>query len=237
MAGGGASRRRVKRDPEPALTRDDVIDAAVRFIDERGLEALTMRALGNELGVYPTTLYWHTGNKAQLIAAASARIFDEIVLPDERSTEWGEWLAMVARRCREAMHRHPNLAPIAGSQLVVSTSAMPFVERVIGVLEQAGFSGQGLVDAYNSVIGLVLGWVTTELSAEPRDVDPTWKDDFAGELRSLNPNSFPALNRNLALFENNAFMTRWDSGRIRPMERSFEAALDLLLRGLRSTLR
>ncbi|WP_406118874.1 hypothetical protein [Streptomyces sp. NBC_00989] len=55
-------------------------------------------------------------------------------------------------------------------------------------------------------------------------------------LRTVNPNAFPALTRNLGLLENNAFLVRWDSGRDRPMDRSFETALELLVLGLRAKL-
>ena len=59
---------------------------------------------------------------------------------------------------------------------------------------------------------------------------------FAAELRGIDPNTFPVLTRNLPLLENNAFLTRWESGRDRPMDRSFDVALDVLVRGLRSKI-
>jgi hypothetical protein len=54
------------------------------------------------------------------------------------------------------------------------------------------------------------------------------------QLRSANPTAYPALTRNLDLLANNAFLVRWDSGRDRPMDLSFETALDVLIRGLRA---
>ncbi|WP_113699129.1 TetR/AcrR family transcriptional regulator C-terminal domain-containing protein [Nonomuraea lactucae] len=235
-AGDRASRgaRQASRDP---LSREQIIDAALAFVDERGLDALTMRALAQELGVYPTALYWHVGTKAQLLSAVSARIFEEVALPGAGELPWDAWLAMMARQCRAAIHRHPNLAPIVGSHLVVTTTAIPLVERVIVVLEGAGLAGEELLHVYNSLIGFVLGWVTLELSIEPADAEEGWKDDFARQLRSLDEVAFPALTRNMSLMANNAFMTRWDSGRAKPMDRSFDAALDLLVRGVRASLR
>lgn len=223
-------RRAAARAP---LSRAEVVDAALRYVDEHGLDALTMRALAAEMSVYPTALYWHTGSKAQLVAAVSARVLEGIVLPSDHDMQWDQWLAAVARLCREAMHRHPNLAPIIGSQLVVTTTALPFVERVVDVLERAGFSGQKLIDAYNTAIGFVLGWVTLELSQGPADGDE-WQQEYATQLRAVNPTAYPALTRNLDLMANNAFLTRWDSGRDRPMDSSFETALDVLILGLRA---
>lgn len=234
--GESSGRRRGRQAARNPLSRAEVIDAALHYVDLHGLDALTMRALAKEMGVYPTALYWHTGTKAQLVAAVSARVLEDIVLPADRGTAWDEWLTEVARLCRQAMHRHPNLAPILGSQLVVSTTAVPFVERVVGVLERAGFSGRDLVEAYNAVVGFVLGWVTLELSSVPADVEEGWQKEYAGQLRTVSPNTFPALTRNLGLLENNAFLVRWDSGRDRPMDRSFETTLELLILGLRAKL-
>ena len=236
MSESNGPRNRARRGSREPLSREEVVDAAVRYADEHGLEALTMRALAKEMGVYPTALYWHVGSKPQLVAAASARVLDDIVLPSVHGMNWDVWLGEVAPLCRAAMHRHPNLVPIMGSQLAVSTTAVPFVERILGVLEGAGFTGAELVDVYNTVIGFVLGWVTLELSAPPSDAEAGWQKGFAAELRGIDPNTFPVLARNLPLLENNAFLTRWESGRDRPMDRSFDVALDVLVRGLHSKI-
>ncbi len=226
------NRRRAERAP---LSRAEIVEAALRYVDEHGLDALTMRALAAQMQVYPTTLYWHTGSKAELVAAVSARVLEGIVLPTDHDMRWDQWLAAVARLCREAMHSHPNLASIIGSQLVVTTTALPFVERVVDVLERAGFSGRTLIDAYNTVIGFVLGWVTLELSQGPSD-SGDWQQEYATQLRAVNPTAYPALSRNLDLMANNAFLTRWDSGRDRPMDASFETALEVLTLGLRAKM-
>ena len=193
-----------------------------------------MRALADALGVYPTALYWHAGSKPLLLAAVSARLFDEIVLPDEHHMEWDEWLTEVAFLCRAVMHRHPEIARIAGSIMVITPTAMPVVERIVGVLERAGFANTELVHTYNALLGFVLGWTTLELSAEPSGVDLSWKEDFSHQLAALDPNAYPALSRNMALLENSAFMIRYDSGRSRPMVSSFSAALAILIAGLRT---
>jgi AcrR family transcriptional regulator len=44
-----------------SLSRTEIVNAALRYVDEHGLDALTMRALAKEIGVYPTALYWHIG--------------------------------------------------------------------------------------------------------------------------------------------------------------------------------
>ncbi|MBL1102589.1 TetR/AcrR family transcriptional regulator C-terminal domain-containing protein [Streptomyces coffeae] len=229
--------RRARADRSgPGLSRADVVEAALRFVDVHGLEALSMRTLAKEMGVYPNALHWHVGTKSELVAAVAARVLEDIVLPPQRDMPWDAWVAEVARLCRRAMHQHPNLSPVIGSQLGVTASSLPFVERMVDVLERAGFSAEDLIHAYNTVTGFILGWVTLELSSGPATEDEDWKKGFAKQLRSVNPNVYPALTRNMKLLENNAFMTRWDSGCERPMDLSFEAALEVQILGLRAKL-
>ncbi|MFI7445557.1 TetR/AcrR family transcriptional regulator C-terminal domain-containing protein [Nonomuraea indica] len=230
----GNVRRRATRAARAPLSRAEVVEVALRYVDEHGLDALTMRALATQMGVYPTALYWHMGDKAQLVAAVSAKVLEDIVLPSGHDMRWDDWLSTVALSCRDAMRRHPNLAPVIGSQLAVTTTALPLVERVIDVLERAGFTGQTLIEVYNTVIGFVLGWVTLELSQGPAEGNDEWQQEYEAQLRSANPTAYPALTRNLDLLANNAFLVRWDSGRDRPMDLSFETALDVLIRGLRA---
>ncbi len=237
-AGGGKPRAPVIGEPakRPPLSATDVVSAAFALIDRDGVEGFTMRALADAMGVYPTALYWHAGSKPLLLAAVSARLFDEVVLPDEHHMEWDAWLTEVAFLCRAVMHRHPEIARIAGSIMVVAPTAMTMVERIVGVLERAGLADGELVQAYNALIGLVLGWTTLELSAEPGGVDLSWKEEFSRQLAALDPNAYPALSRNMRLLENNAFMIRYDSGRSRPMVNSFTAALEILIAGLRTKM-
>lgn len=227
---------REKTGKRSALTRGDVIVATIALIDEAGIDGFTMRALADRLDVYPTALYWHAGSKSELLAAASSRVLDEVLLPDEHRMAWGEWINEVGHRCRAALHRHPEIAMIAGSQMVVTATAMPMVERLLGVLERAGFRETDLLDAYNTVIGYILGWTTLELSAEPAGVTEAWREEFSGRMRDLDPNAYPVVARNRETVENNAFMVRYESGRTRPMDRSFAAGLDAVLRGLAAQL-
>ncbi|GAA2411808.1 hypothetical protein GCM10010191_21500 [Actinomadura vinacea] len=218
------------------LTRKAVLDTALKIVDEAGLDALTIRAIARELGVYPNAVHWHVGSRTNLVGAVASRLFDEITLPDPRKHTWDEWLEVVARQWRDAMHQHPNIAMVAGTHLVTTTGAMPIVERILSVLLDAGFEDESLVDAYNAFVGFVLGWLTVELSREPENADRGWKDEFEEDLDQLDPNTFPALTSAMPRMRNAAFLTRWDSGRQQPMAGAFDAALTVLISGLRASV-
>ena len=70
---GVASRRR--------LNRDQVLSTAIALADDAGIEMLTMRRLGEELGVEAMSLYTHVANKEDLLNAMVDAVFNEIELP------------------------------------------------------------------------------------------------------------------------------------------------------------
>lgn len=94
--------------------RHDVVDCALRLLDEVGLPDLTMRRLAAELEVQPSALYWHFANKQTLLAAVADRILQGVPQPDPALP-----LARVARTVRDAL-----LAYRDGAEVVMSTYAL-----------------------------------------------------------------------------------------------------------------
>lgn len=91
--------------------RGQIVDRAIVFLDEVGLEALSMRKLAADLGVQPGALYHHFENKAALLAAVS----DEILRRGHRPAEIVTWDAELHLLCvglRDAMRRHRDGAAL-----------------------------------------------------------------------------------------------------------------------------
>ena len=82
----------------PPLTRDRILDAAIRLADEGGLESVSMRKVGHALGVEAMSLYNHVANKDDLLDGMVERVIDEFELPDD-----GDWEHAV-RRCAISAH-------------------------------------------------------------------------------------------------------------------------------------
>jgi len=217
----------------PPLTRAQVVSEALAAIDADGVDALTMRKLADRLGVYPTAVYWHAGNKAALLAAVCEHVLAELELPPVHDgTDWQEWIRAMARAARATLHAHPNIVPVMGGQMQVVPSSFPLVESVLTVLRTAGFEGSRLTDAYNTVIGFVFGWIFGELSAEPTDADADWTEAFRRRLYSASPSATPVLAANLPHLAGQALMLRWESGSTHPLDSSFAMAVDVLVAGL-----
>src|ERR687897_673164 len=98
----------VKRRP---LSRRRILEAAVRFVDREGLEALSMRKLGSELGVEAMSLYNHVPNKDALLDGMVEVLLGELEVPSERAA-WEERVKEAYRGFRRLAHEHPNVFPL-----------------------------------------------------------------------------------------------------------------------------
>ncbi|MEW1931419.1 TetR/AcrR family transcriptional regulator C-terminal domain-containing protein [Rhodococcus sp. NPDC079359] len=216
------------------ISRDMVIDTALRQVDESGVEKLTMRGVADALGVYPTTLYWHAGTKADLLAAVCERLLDGLELPIlSEAAEWDSWLLTVCNSVRDGLREHPNVVPLMASQVQVSPSSFTLAEGILGALSAAGFEGDRLIEMYNTVVGFVFGWIFSELAALPSNAQQGWEDRFIEQLVTADADRFPHLRENIDKLKDRTFMLRTVSGRTAPMDSSFATALDLLVSGIR----
>lgn len=227
-----AASRRARRP----LTPSDVVAAGVGLLDDVGLAGFTTRALADRLGTYPATLYWHVGNRSQLLAAIAEHVLGEIDVGDPEPGSWKEWLRQASREYRRAVHAHPNLAPVLVSQLVVNAPATRLVETVLAVLEGAGFAGESLAQAFNAYVGSLVGWVSVELAASPPDIGEDWQDAFASAVLGLRAEEFPVIAANREYLADSVFTLRWHGGAERPLDASFEAAVEVWIEGLATQL-
>jgi TetR/AcrR family tetracycline transcriptional repressor len=174
-----------------ALDRQQVVDEALRLLDDDGLDALSLRTLAARLGVQAPTLYWHIGNKAELLDAVADAIMDEAIAAVPASgtgDTWGEWLLSALTALRAAMLRHRDGArAVSGAR--VSLRRADFTELAMSTLVDHGVeSGHArlmVLAAERFTVGYVLEEQppSTE-TPEPPDVD---------ELRSRFPVSTQAI--------------------------------------------
>ena len=82
------------------LTRPAIVEAATTLVRHGGPGALTMKALGHELGADPSAVYRHVEDKDELLRAVGDRLLDGVVdgLPGERS--WDDVVRTTCRRLR-----------------------------------------------------------------------------------------------------------------------------------------
>ncbi len=141
--------RTVQREP---LSRDQIVAAAVQLIDAEGLEALSMRRLGQALEAGATSLYTHVRSKDELLALVNDLIAGEILreIKLDPSAPWREQAAECARAVRRILaKRHPHAAALF-ARSGAGPNALAVVEALLGVLRPAGFEGKVLLVAYGA---------------------------------------------------------------------------------------
>ena len=151
----------------PRLSRDAVLRAAQAIIDERGLEACTMRAVAAELGVEAMSLYWHVPNKDALLDGVIELMLLELDV-DHRwdDGDWAEALGRFARTFRRVVLRHRNALPLLASRpLPAYVAASRITEQGITALEAAGFPRPTAIRAARTLSRYVMGFTLGERTA------------------------------------------------------------------------
>jgi TetR/AcrR family tetracycline transcriptional repressor len=126
-----------------ALTRTDIVAAALDLLDEAGLDGLTLRALADRLGVSAPTLYWHVTNKRHLLDLMAEAIVRDTAGPDidapAPGQPWWEWLAERCRHMRRALLARRDAALVVAGNRPTPELA-PHVERTLGALVDIGLT-------------------------------------------------------------------------------------------------
>jgi len=94
------------------ISRRKALEAALDIIDNEGLQALSMRRLGEALNVNGASLYYHFKGKDEILIGATQLALADVTAPREDSGSWRVWLPMNAHRTRQALIAHPELIPI-----------------------------------------------------------------------------------------------------------------------------
>ena len=151
---------RRKRVP---LSRQRVLQAAMRLADEGGIGALSMRKLAQELGVEAMSLYHHVANKDDVLDGMVDVVFGEIDLPSGEAG-WKEAMRRRAISAREALRRHPWAIGLMESRSTPGPANLRHHDAVLGILRKAGFSVELAGHAYSLLDSYVYGFALTEAS-------------------------------------------------------------------------
>jgi AcrR family transcriptional regulator len=216
----------------PALSRDRVLRTAVALADEAGVDAISMRRLGQELGVEAMSLYNHVANKGDLIDGMVELVLAEVELPSEEP----DWQAAI-RRCATSFHdvllRHPwaaglVLAPSSNSDRIMESPRLQYMEWLLGRLRAAGFSADATYHAYHALDAHIVGFTLWQLGhmATARELvgDKGIAELAAAFLRQLQSSNSPNLAEHV---QQHLDAPKGDD------RREFEFGLDLILDGLR----
>ena len=162
------------------LTPDAIARAALAVVDAEGVEALTMRRLGRELGVEAMALYHHVPNKATLLDAVAAHVAAEAQPTVSGDADWRAGLRVLAEALRGALLAHPRAVPLVATRPLDPATGMRLVSPVLPLLRSAGFADAEAFLAIQSVAAFTIGHALAQAGGgEP--TDPDKKGQEAGD--------------------------------------------------------
>jgi TetR/AcrR family tetracycline transcriptional repressor len=166
-----------------ALTRDDLVAAAVRLLDEAGLEGLTLRRLAGTLGVSAPTLYWHVKDKRTLLDLMADALVAEQRPPLQPAPgqPWQDWLREVGEAQYRALigHRDAGLV-VAGNR--PPPESLPQVERLVTSIAEAGFPPDEALEVLLMLGHFVIGNVVEHQAEAARGEHPRSSASVRGLL-------------------------------------------------------
>jgi AcrR family transcriptional regulator len=128
-------------EPRAPLTRERVLHAAVELADERGIESVTMRTLGQKLGVEAMSLYNHVANKEDILDGMAGVVLGEI--NDTTAQVTGDWKTAMRRRilaARDVLLRHRWAPRVLETRTDPGAHLNRYYDSVIGLFRDGGFS-------------------------------------------------------------------------------------------------
>lgn len=176
--------------PRAGLTREKVLDAAIAFVDERGLAALSTRKLGAALGVEGMTLYHYVPTKAALLDGMAERVLEQAAgeLVPAAGRPWPDAVREVATRFRDVLLAHPGLLGVVATRPVNSPGAFRILEAGLAVMTGQGVPLAWAMDTLNSVMTFVVGHTLAEAGQTPGH-----EDTHDGEPPAPDPAEYPNL--------------------------------------------
>lgn len=156
------------------LDRHRIISAAVSFIDDRGLPALSMRKLGASLGVEAMALYRYVPGREELLDGVVDMVVEELYTdPDvyiEPRHGWQDYLHRLAHGVRRIALAHPAVFPLVATRPPAAPWVRPplrslrWVESFLAALTSHGFSDTQAVLAYRAYSSFLLGHLLLEVA-------------------------------------------------------------------------
>jgi AcrR family transcriptional regulator len=157
------ARRSAEEARNAPVNRERTLEVALAVADGEGIEAVTMRRLGRELGVEAASLYHHVNSKDQILDGLVDVVAAEIELP-EPSTEWREAVGQRAHRTRAVLLRHPWAVSLMASRNSPGPATLGLLESGIRCFREGGFSIRAAAHAISTVDSYVHGFVLQEVN-------------------------------------------------------------------------
>jgi AcrR family transcriptional regulator len=151
-----------------AARRQEILDAALALADERGLDAVSMRAVAQRVGVTPMALYPYIGNKDALLDGLVDRLLANLLPTLRLDGSWPQRMRGLCRAARALARAHPATFSLLWSRPSVTPDAVRVVDAIYQALLDAGVPPAEVPRVERMVSTFVLGFATSEANGRFR---------------------------------------------------------------------
>jgi AcrR family transcriptional regulator len=145
------------------LSRDRILQAALELVDEGGIDALTMRRLGQTLGFEAMSLYNHVAGKDDVVDGILDLVLAESE-PPELADDWAKAVRESAISVHGALRRHPWAVTVLMTPTRVRPARLRYMESLLALLREGGFSAEATYHAYHVLDAHIFGFSLWEAS-------------------------------------------------------------------------
>jgi AcrR family transcriptional regulator len=176
-------------EPRLPLSRERVLEAAIGLADEAGIETLSMRKLGQELGVEAMSLYNHVANKDDILGGMVDIVMGKIELPAD-GADWKVAIRKTAMSAYQVLLGHPWAANLVLSGPGLSYPRLRYMDGILGCLRTGGFSAEMTDHAYHALDSHIMGFTLWQVGISAGLANISSVEDF---LRELDQDAYPHL--------------------------------------------
>ncbi|MFD7815858.1 TetR/AcrR family transcriptional regulator C-terminal domain-containing protein [Streptomyces sp. NPDC059785] len=171
----------------PKLDKSQVVAAALRLLNETGLDGLTLRTIAKELDVQAPALYWHFKNKQELLDGMATEMYRRMVTDSAGALgdTWQERLLISCRGLRTALLGYRDGAKVFSGTRFTGIPHAEEMERTLRLFTAAGFTLAQAVRATSTGFLYTIGYVTEEQGVQPLPGERREGFDVAERARIL----------------------------------------------------
>ncbi|WP_275466059.1 TetR/AcrR family transcriptional regulator [Streptomyces noursei] len=158
-------RRRRPTKQGVVLSRQLIVETALRLVGQHGAEALTVRRLGAALGADPSAVYRYFRNTDDLLLALADELIGRAQHGWRPTGDWRADLREIGLRIHRAYQAHPQAALLAAHRTTGRSHEIRAVEAILGVLRAAGFPDPEAVRIYHAFVDQSLGFAALDAAA------------------------------------------------------------------------
>lgn len=217
------------RGPQPAYSREQIAEAAVRIAEEEGIESVSMRRVAAEIGTKATSLYRYVRSKEELLDLMFDRAMGETPIP-ALCGKWRRDLTTIAHHLRAVMKRHPWMMSISAVRSALGPNGLAMTEATLKALDGHGLDADDMMIIATALTTFTRGYASEEIA----ELQAETRSGLGREQWMLSQAQYVEILRASGQYP--LFMRLVDEAKTphdpKPVQRGFEQALECLLDGI-----